>query len=219
MSESQLMIIEQLQAENEKLKAHQATLDSRLYSLLPYVPDDILCGELQAKVNEFEALAKWSCSSCGCRFPQLPPQPEITLEGVTRCSKCVEVEVLANLLAQAQQEKEKMEAEKDALIEKKQAAILLRETEYRYCLTTLEAVNAENDELAERVSSLRQELAAKECSCVLIIPPDAKPLLGMEQFVCETHIGHGVFNIATKRSVECCGYCWTAAKEPEGNDG
>jgi hypothetical protein len=68
---------------------------------------------------ENKALAMWSCSSCGCRFSQLPPQPEITLEGVVRCSKCVEVEVMANLVASLRQQlaaKEEMGIEAEKLI-------------------------------------------------------------------------------------------------------
>jgi hypothetical protein len=61
--------------------------------------------ELKALMAENVALAKWKCGGCGCRFEQLP-KPEFMLEGVTRCSKCAENEVLANLLAQAQQERD-----------------------------------------------------------------------------------------------------------------
>lgn len=63
--------------------------------------------ELEAEVarlmEERDALAEWSCSTCGCRFPRLSrrlgPDQVPEHDGVTRCSKCVEVDALTEQVA------------------------------------------------------------------------------------------------------------------------
>ena len=54
--------------------------------------------DLAARLNELDALAAWSCAGCGARFAQSVP-PGL-LQGVTHCSKCVEVKVLAARIAE-----------------------------------------------------------------------------------------------------------------------
>jgi len=52
-----------------------------------------------ALLAEHDALAAWACESCGARFAE-SVRPAM-LEGVTRCSKCVEVDQLRAALRQA----------------------------------------------------------------------------------------------------------------------
>lgn len=86
----------------------------------------------------------------GCALSSIHPYatPELAAEHWNRRDD--------SSLAAALAENERMIAEKDALIEKKQAAIVLRETEYRYCLTTLEMVNADNDELRATLEGIKK---------------------------------------------------------------
>lgn len=39
--------------------------------------------------------AAWQCSDCGCTFLHICQANALMMEGVTRCSRCVEVEVIA----------------------------------------------------------------------------------------------------------------------------
>lgn len=49
--------------------------------------------------RENKALGSWACSTCQARFTETVAP--VLMEGVTRCSKCVEVEVLSGMLAAA----------------------------------------------------------------------------------------------------------------------
>ena len=59
------------------------------FRVLHRMEADCLCNLL----NQRDAFAAWQCADCGARFPQAV-RPEL-LQGVTHCSKCVEVKVLA----------------------------------------------------------------------------------------------------------------------------
>jgi hypothetical protein len=141
--------------------------------------------ELKALMAENVALAKWKCGGCGCRFEQLP-KPEFMLEGVTRCSKCAENEVLANLLAQAQQERDEakermasLERMLDGLemtMEENAAIFNDQQTKNRQVGIFLQAFNDrvqkivdENAALKAGAFSLQTQLAAKEEKITKII--------------------------------------------------
>lgn len=54
-----------------------------------------LRAQVERLTRERDALSGWQCRSCGARFGHhLGPHAASALDGVTRCSKCVEVECL-----------------------------------------------------------------------------------------------------------------------------
>jgi len=57
--------------------------------------------------RENKALGSWACSTCQARFTETVAP--VLMEGVTRCSKCVEVEVLSGMLAAANKRAEEWE--------------------------------------------------------------------------------------------------------------
>ncbi len=71
-----------------------------------------LVRKLTACEAERDALAAWSCATCGARFPQSirPALRAVLLDGVTQCSKCVEVEALAGRVQSLQAECEWLRA-------------------------------------------------------------------------------------------------------------
>ncbi len=67
------------------------------------------CSEMR---RQRDALAAWSCATCGARFPQSirPALRAVLLDGVTQCSKCVEVEALTHRVLSLQAECERLRA-------------------------------------------------------------------------------------------------------------
>lgn len=45
------------------------------------------------------------------------------------------------------------------------------------------------------------------CTCALAVPPEARQLHGVNQWVCGTHEGRGVFMLAILAAPSCCGRC------------
>lgn len=62
-----------------------------------------LRAELDAAREQLAALSQWQCKTCGARFGD-KVFPAVELDGVTRCTRCVEVEVLGEQLAAARRE-------------------------------------------------------------------------------------------------------------------
>jgi len=47
----------------------------------------------------------------------------------------------------------------------------------------------------------------RACACLMFAPPEANQLLGVDQHVCKTHEGRGVFTLSTIKAPTCCGSC------------
>jgi hypothetical protein len=49
--------------------------------------------------------------------------------------------------------------------------------------------------------------ARAKCQCALTVPPEARPRIGIDQYVCGAHSGRGVFLLASELKPLCCGQC------------
>jgi hypothetical protein len=107
--------------------------------------------ELRSLREERDALAQWSCASCGARFPQtMSPQ---LLDGVTRCSACVRAEV-------AEAEVDRLKVQRGDAVRRAKAVLDERNALQSESEGRLKALNAKADEA--RSEWIRAENAEAE---------------------------------------------------------
>jgi len=101
---------------------------------------------------ELAALSQWACAECGARFPRL--EGPRNLDGVLRCSSCVEREFLRVTT-------NKLEAERDRLAAENERLQNIIDNAHAYLFNLLSG-DDDPDTLDELIQLVERRLAATE---------------------------------------------------------